>query len=202
MEPSRRTNERIREDRVVLPREGLPHDAASGTSGLLLYKSKHLITYSICVGMPGSGKTGLGIGLPEDPAIGAIRVIAIDPKRDLPNLLLSLPELRPEAFLPSVDADEAGRKGQIAEQFAARTAEAWKEGLATWGEDGVPGTPYGTPVNNCIWCPRNSKSRRWESNPHRRCRPEDSKSSACATHATLAPRWNAPPGDSHSASCR
>ncbi len=58
------------------------------TSELLLYKSKHLITYSVCVGMPGSGKTGLGIGLLEDPAVDAIPVIAIDPKGDLSNLFL------------------------------------------------------------------------------------------------------------------
>jgi hypothetical protein len=107
------------------------------TSDLLLYESKHLTTHAVCVGMTGSGKTGLGIGLLEEAAIDGIPVIAIDPKGDLANLLLGFPELRPEDFLPWVDADEAGRRGQTVEQFAAKTAEQWKEGLATWGEDGA-----------------------------------------------------------------
>ena len=106
------------------------------TSDLVLYESKHLMTHAVCVGMTGSGKTGLGIGLLEEAAIDGIPVIAIDPKGDLGNLLLSFPELRPEDFLPWVDTDEAARRGLTAEQFAARTAEQWKEGLAAWGEDG------------------------------------------------------------------
>ncbi len=107
------------------------------TSELLLYESKHLTTHAVCVGMTGSGKTGLGIGLLEEAAIDGIPVIAIDPKGDLANLLLTFPELRSEDFLPWVDADEAGRRGQTVEQFAANTAEQWKEGLGTWGEDGA-----------------------------------------------------------------
>ena len=87
--------------------------------------------------MTGSGKTGLGIGLLEEAAIDGIPVIAIDPKGDLGNLLLSFPQLRPEDFLPWVDADEAGRRGLTVEQFAARTSEQWKEGLSAWGEDGT-----------------------------------------------------------------
>ena len=107
------------------------------TAELLLYESKHLTTHAVCVGMTGSGKTGLGIGLLEEAAIDGIPVIAIDPKGDLGNLLLGFPELRPEDFLPWVDLDEAERRGQTAEQFAAKTAEQWKEGLAAWGEDGA-----------------------------------------------------------------
>jgi Skp family chaperone for outer membrane proteins len=106
------------------------------TSELVLYESKHLTTHAVCVGMTGSGKTGLGIGLLEEAAIDGIPVIAIDPKGDLSNLLLGFPELRPEDFLPWVDTDEAGRRGQTVEQFAAKTADQWKEGLAAWGEDG------------------------------------------------------------------
>ena len=107
------------------------------TSDLVLYESKHLTTHAVCVGMTGSGKTGLGIGLLEEAAIDGIPVIAIDPKGDLGNLLLGFPELRPEDFAPWVDADEAGRRGQTVEQFAAKTAGQWKEGLAAWGEDGA-----------------------------------------------------------------
>ena len=94
------------------------------TSDLLLYESKHLTTHAVCVGMTGSGKTGLGIGLLEEAAIDGIPVIAIDPKGDLGNLLLGFPELRPEDFLPWIDADEAGRAGLTAEQFAAQDGRA------------------------------------------------------------------------------
>ena len=123
------------------------------TSELLLYESKHLTTHAVCVGMTGSGKTGLGIGLLEEAAIDGIPVIAIDPKGDLANLLLSFPELRPEDFLPWVDADEAGRRGQTVEQFAAKTAEQWKEGLAAWGEDGARIARLRNAVDLAIYTP-------------------------------------------------
>ncbi len=123
------------------------------TSELLLYESKHLTTHAVCVGMTGSGKTGLGIGLLEEAAIDGIPVIAIDPKGDLANLLLSFPELRPEDFLPWVDADEAGRRGQTVEQFAAKTAEQWKDGLAAWGEDGARIARLRNAVDLAIYTP-------------------------------------------------
>jgi hypothetical protein len=126
------------------------------TSDLLLYESKHLTTHAVCVGMTGSGKTGLGIGLLEEAAIDGIPVIAIDPKGDLGNLLLSFPELRPEDFLPWIDADEAGRKGQTVEQFAAQTAEQWKEGLAAWGEDGARIARLRNAVDLAIYTPGSS----------------------------------------------
>ena len=45
--------------------------------------------------MTGSGKTGLGISLIEEAAIDGIPVLAIDPKGDLGNLLLTFPNLAP-----------------------------------------------------------------------------------------------------------
>ena len=86
--------------------------------------------------MTGSGKTGLCLSLLEEAAIDGIPVIAIDPKGDLGNLLLSFPELRGEDFAPWVDPDEAARKGLSREQYADQTAKAWREGLAAWGQDG------------------------------------------------------------------
>jgi DNA helicase HerA-like ATPase len=106
-------------------------------SAPVLYESKQLTTHAVCVGMTGSGKTGLCLSLLEEAAIDGIPVIAIDPKGDIGNLLLSFPELRGEDFLPWVDPDEAARKGLSREQFAEQTAALWREGLATWGQDGL-----------------------------------------------------------------
>ncbi len=61
--------------------------------------------------MTGSGKTGLCISIIEEAAIDGIPVIAIDPKGDLGNLLLTFPRLAPEDFRPWIDEDEARRAG-------------------------------------------------------------------------------------------
>ncbi len=65
---------------------------------LLLYDSKDLLTHAVCVGMTGSGKTGLCISLLEEAIIDHVPAIAIDPKGDLSNLLLTFPRLRGEDF--------------------------------------------------------------------------------------------------------
>ena len=67
---------------------------------LLLYDSKDLTTHAVCVGMTGSGKTGLCVSLLEEAAIDNIPSIIIDPKGDLANLLLTFPNLSPEEFRP------------------------------------------------------------------------------------------------------
>src|SRR5262245_38271090 len=87
--------------------------------------------------MTGSGKTGLGIGVIEEAAIDGVPVIAIDPKGDLGNLLLTFPKLAPADFAPWVDADEARRAGQAPDAFAAAEAAKWTKGLADWGQDGA-----------------------------------------------------------------
>ena len=68
-------------------------------SDLILYDSRDLVTHAVCVGMTGSGKTGLCIGLLEEAAIDGVPSIIIDPKGDLANLLLTFPALRGEDFL-------------------------------------------------------------------------------------------------------
>lgn len=102
---------------------------------LLLYDSRDLVTHAVCVGMTGSGKTGLCIGLLEEAAIDGIPAIVIDPKGDLSNLLLTFPSLEGSDFLPWVNEDEARRKGLDAPAFADAEAEKWKKGLASWGQD-------------------------------------------------------------------
>ncbi len=118
---------------------GRAYDLASKrrTDDLLLYDARDLTTHAVCVGMTGSGKTGLCLGLLEEAAIDGIPAIAIDPKGDLGNLLLTFPELRPADFRPWVDEGEAQRKGQTPDAYAAATAETWKKGLADWGQDGA-----------------------------------------------------------------
>src|SRR5882672_7621100 len=91
---------------------GRPYDLGTKKpkDGILLYDSKDLLTHAVCVGMTGSGKTGLCLALLEEAAIDGIPSIIIDPKGDLANLLLTFPDLRPADFRPWVDASEAARK--------------------------------------------------------------------------------------------
>src|SRR6476469_6073450 len=96
---------------------------------LLLYDSKDLVTHAVCVGMTGSGKTGLCISLLEEAAIDSVPAIVIDPKGDLTNLLLQFPDLRPEDFVPWVTDDQARTANMTKEQFAASEAKTWREGL-------------------------------------------------------------------------
>jgi hypothetical protein len=115
---------------------GREYDAATraASDNLLLYDSRDLTTHAVCVGMTGSGKTGLCLALLEEAGIDGIPAICIDPKGDLGNLLLTFPHLEAAEFLSWVDAGEAQRKGLRVEQYAAQTAESWKQGLAEWDQ--------------------------------------------------------------------
>ncbi|MCA1604460.1 MAG: type IV secretory system conjugative DNA transfer family protein, partial [Acidobacteria bacterium] len=143
---------------------GRPYDLKEKKpkDGLLLYDSKDLVTHAICVGMTGSGKTGLCIGLIEEAALDGIPSIIIDPKGDLANLLLTFPDLRPEDFAPWINEVDAQKKGLSSSDYAAQQAELWKNGLAQWGQDGsrikrlrdaaefriyTPGSNAGIPVS-------------------------------------------------------
>jgi hypothetical protein len=130
--------------------------------GLLLYDSRDLVTHAVCIGMTGSGKTGLCLTLIEEALLDGIPVLLIDPKGDLPNLCLTFPDLRPEDFAPWVNEEDARRKGVTVEAYAAQQAELWRTGLAAWGQDGArirrlrdmadvavytPGSTAGLPVS-------------------------------------------------------
>jgi len=104
---------------------------------LLLYDSKDLVTHAICIGMTGSGKTGLCVSLIEEAAIDGIPTIAIDPKGDITNLLLTFPQLRPQDFAPWINEGDALKKGLSYEAYAEQQATLWRNGLMKWGQDGT-----------------------------------------------------------------
>ena len=99
----------------------------------LLYEPDDLTTHAVVVGMTGSGKTGLCIGLLEEAALQGIPALMIDPKGDITNALLHFPDLAPQDFLPWVNPDQARREGKTLEQTAAETAALWQDGLAKVG---------------------------------------------------------------------
>ena len=127
-----------------------------------LYESADLVTHAVIVGMTGSGKTGLGIGLIEEAAIDGIPVLAVDPKGDLANLLLTFPNLSAAEFTPWVNQDEARAAGQAVEAYGASEASRWATGLAEWGQNAervarlraaadfvvyTPGSTMGRPIS-------------------------------------------------------
>ncbi len=137
-------------------------EAQKLTEEPVLYDSKDLTTHAAIIGMTGSGKTGLGIGILEEAALDHIPVIAIDPKGDMGNLLLTFPQLKPENFRPWVNPRTALDKGQTPDEFAASQAALWKKGLGQWGQTGkriaqlrknvdlaiyTPGSNAGLPVS-------------------------------------------------------
>ncbi len=120
---------------------------------LLLYESKDLTTHAVCVGMTGSGKTGLCLDLLEEAAIDGIPAIAIDPKGDLGNLLLTFPELKSADFQPWLDPADAQRKGISLDELAERTAKQWREGLAQWGQEPARISAFRDAVDMAIYTP-------------------------------------------------
>ncbi len=129
---------------------------------LLMLDARDLTTHAVCVGMTGSGKTGLGIALLEEAAIDHVPAIIIDPKGDITNLLLTFPEMRPEDLRPWINVDEARRRQLGEEEYAAQQADLWRNGLAAWGQGATrtlllreaadqviytPGSDAGVPVS-------------------------------------------------------
>lgn len=119
----------------------------------VLYDAKDLTTHAMCVGMTGSGKTGLCLALLEEAAIDGIPAIAIDPKGDLGNLLLAFPNLAPSDFLPWLEQSEAARQGLELGQLAEKTANMWREGLQQWEQDADRIARYRQAVDINIYTP-------------------------------------------------
>lgn len=116
---------------------GKKYDLESRTlqSEKVLYDSRDMVTHALCVGMTGSGKTGLCLSLLEEAAIDRIPAICIDPKGDLGNLLLAFPNLAPEDFKPWIDPSEEQRKGKPIDEIAKETAQLWAKGLNDWDQN-------------------------------------------------------------------
>ncbi len=100
----------------------------------LLYDSRDLTTHAVCVGMTGSGKTGLCLAMLEEAAIDGIPALCIDPKGDLGNLALTFPNLNAGDFAGWVDGGEASRRNLSVDQYASQVAEQWRAGLAEWDQ--------------------------------------------------------------------
>ncbi|MBB5032007.1 ATP-binding protein [Prosthecobacter vanneervenii] len=137
---------------------------------LILYDSKDLVTHGVVLGMTGSGKTGLCLALLEEAAMDGVPVIAIDPKGDIGNALLTFPNLTPQEFRPWINEDEARRKGQSPDDYAAAQSALWQKGLGEWGQSAeriqklratvdmaiyTPGSNAGLPVSilSSLNCP-------------------------------------------------
>jgi hypothetical protein len=115
----------------------------------------HLTTHAVCVGMTGSGKTGLGIVALEELARRGVSLLIIDLKGDMVDLMLNFPSLTAADFEPWLPPDAPAGA-------AAAQAALWAQGLANAGlgpddmravKDGVtwqlitPGAASGAPLD-------------------------------------------------------
>ncbi|MBN1153559.1 DUF87 domain-containing protein [candidate division KSB1 bacterium] len=126
------------------------------TEELVLYDSKDLTTHAVCVGMTGSGKTGLCVSILEEAAIDGIPSIIIDPKGDMTNLALNFPDLKADDFKPWIDENEARKKNLSLEEYAAKQAESWGNGLKQWGQGGDRIKKLQESADLCIYTPGSS----------------------------------------------
>ena len=91
---------------------GKRHDmeADERTDDIVLYDSKDLTTHAVI------------IGILEEAAMDNIPVIAIDPKGDLGNLMLTFPQFKGENFRPWINTRAASDNGQTPDEHAADQA--------------------------------------------------------------------------------
>lgn len=126
------------------------------------YKTKDLTTHAVIIGMTGSGKTGMALVTLEEAILDGIPIIAVDPKGDLTNLLLTFPGLTADEFKPWVDPQQAEQKGISVDLYAEEVSNKWRKGLEDWGITGerivqlknaadftifTPGSTSGVPVS-------------------------------------------------------
>ncbi|UFH59306.1 ATP-binding protein [Sulfurovum mangrovi] len=109
-------------------------ETMQATQALTLLKNKNFTTHAAIIGMTGSGKTGLGIGIIEEAALDNIPSIIIDPKGDMGNLCFTDPEFSATAFEPWVE-EEAESKNEDITSYARDSAVLWKEGIQNWDQE-------------------------------------------------------------------
>jgi len=107
--------------------------SGEGSGERLIYDRDDLTTHGVIVGMTGSGKTGLAVVLLEELLASGIPALILDPKGDMPNLLLSFPDFAPADFEPWVNEGDARNAGKSVPDFAAEQAATWREGLVGAG---------------------------------------------------------------------
>ena len=108
-----------------------PLDGSGDTRAYQLPRDD-LLTHGVVLGMTGSGKTGLLTVLVEEVLRSRVPVILIDVKGDLPNLLLTFPNLSAHEFAPWMDEGLIERSGQSRHELAGVEAQRWQERLAEW----------------------------------------------------------------------
>lgn len=96
-----------------------------------------LTTHAAVVGMTGSGKTGLLMVMVEEALRSGVPVVMIDLKGDLPNLLLTFPNLSAAEVAPWIDETSVRRSSasgeeRTREQAAEDLANQWRGFLADW----------------------------------------------------------------------
>jgi len=105
--------------------------SSNDVSKRVLLNSDHLTTHAVCLGMTGSGKTGLGIVALEELAAAQIPLLIIDLKGDMVDLLLNFPDFNPADFKAWLPPDS--KRAADPESAAVAAAETWKKGLESSG---------------------------------------------------------------------
>lgn len=104
------------------------------TEELTLIKNKAFTTHATIIGMTGSGKTGLGVGLIEEASLDNIPSIIIDPKGDMGNLCLVDSTFNPSSFEGWIK-DEAISKGKNPTEYANEISSNWLTGIEGFAQD-------------------------------------------------------------------
>jgi hypothetical protein len=126
---------------------------------LVLYDASDLTTHAVCVGMTGSGKTGLCISLLEEATIDGIPSIIIDPKGDMTNLLLTFPDFNPDSFKPWLNKATASVENLTLDQYAQKQSELWHKGLEKWQQSGDRLQRLKESAEYCIYTPGSTAGR-------------------------------------------
>ena len=117
-------------NKLFIGRDFTPSSKSTGAPFYL--NARSLTTHALCLGMTGTGKTGLGVVALEEALLQGIPVIIIDPKGDITNLALNFPSLAPDEFKPWLHEEDASRQKLTLDALAARTAKQWRDGLKEW----------------------------------------------------------------------